>query len=58
VIAERRSEIYGFRRSQTLRQRRLTVRLVSIPDGHHPDSFFPAGGHPRQFHALLESASQ
>jgi len=57
VIAEGRSEIYGFRRSRTPRHRRLTVRLVSLPDGHHPNSFFPAGGHTRQFQALLESAT-
>lgn len=41
-----------------LRQRGLSVRSVSLPDGHDPNSFFAAGGDARQFQALLESATQ
>jgi DNA primase len=41
--------------------RRLTeqganVRIVSLPDGHDPNSFFVHGGHARQFRSLLEAA--
>jgi len=44
--------------ARTLRQRGLSVRSVSLPDGHDPNRFFPAGGDARQFQALLESATQ
>jgi DNA primase len=41
--------------------RRLTeqganVRIVSLPDGHDPNSFFVHGGHAQQFRSLLEAA--
>jgi DNA primase len=42
--------------ARTLRQRGLTVRFVSLPEGHDPNSFFTSGGDARQFQALLESA--
>ena len=35
-----------------------SLRQVSLPDGHDPNSFFTAGGDARQFQALLESAAQ
>ena len=44
--------------ARTLRQRGLSVRLVSLPEGHDPNSFFTAGGDARQFQALLESATE
>jgi DNA primase len=34
----------------------VTVRLVALPEGHDPNSFFVHGGDARQFHALLETA--
>jgi DNA primase len=34
----------------------VTVRLVALPEGHDPNSFFVHGGDARQFHALLEAA--
>lgn len=43
--------------AQTLRQQGSSVRLVSLPDGHDPNSFFTSGGDARQFQALLESAT-
>ena len=33
-----------------------TARLVSLPDGHDPNSFFVQGGDARQFQSLLEAA--
>jgi len=36
----------------------LTARVVSLPDGHDPNSFFVQGGDARQFQALLESAQR
>ena len=42
--------------SQSLPERGILVRTVSLPDGHDPNSFFTAGGDARQFQALLESA--
>jgi DNA primase len=41
--------------------RRLTeqganVRIVSLPDGHDPNSFFVHGGNAQQFRSLLEAA--
>jgi DNA primase len=43
--------------ARALRQRGLSVRLVSLPEGYDPNSFFAAGGDARQFQALLESAT-
>jgi len=43
--------------ARTLRQPGVTVRLVSLPDGHDPNSFFTSGGDARHFQALLESAT-
>jgi DNA primase len=42
--------------SQVLQQRGLDARLVSLPDGHDPNSFFVQGGDACQFQALLEAA--
>ena len=41
---------------QNLRQRGITARLVSLPEGHDPNSFFLKGGDARQFQSLLEAA--
>ena len=38
------------------REQGLTVRRVSLPDGHDPNSFFVQGGDARQFQCLLEQA--
>jgi DNA primase len=40
----------------TLREQGLTVRIVSLPQGQDPNSFFTSGGDARQFHALLEAS--
>ena len=42
--------------SRRLRERGITTRLVSLPDGHDPNSFFVQGGDARQFQRLLEAA--
>jgi len=42
--------------SQTLRQRGLDTRLVRLPEGHDPNSFFRQGGDAQQFQQLLEEA--
>jgi DNA primase len=42
--------------SQRLRERGITARLVSLPDGHDPNSFFVQGGDAGQFQSLLEAA--
>jgi DNA primase len=39
-----------------LREHRLNVRTVQLPEGHDPNSFFANGGDARQFQALLEAA--
>ena len=39
-----------------LKQRRVNVRRVSLPEGHDPNSFFVQGGGARQFQSLLEAA--
>jgi DNA primase len=39
-----------------LKQSALNVRIVSLPDGHDPNSFFVEGGDAPQFEQLLESA--
>jgi DNA primase len=42
--------------SRRLRERGITARLVSLPEGHDPNSFFVQGGDARHFQSLLESA--
>ena len=42
--------------SRRLRERGITARLVSLPEGHDPNAFFVQGGDARQFHSLLEAA--
>ena len=42
--------------SRRLRERGITARLVSLPEGHDPNSFFVQGGDARQFQSLLEAA--
>jgi DNA primase len=42
--------------SRRLRERGLTARLVSLPEGHDPNSFFVQRGDARQFQSLLEAA--
>lgn len=39
-----------------LREHDVTVRTVSLPDGHDPNSFFVQGCDARQFQSLLEGA--
>ena len=46
------------RLAQTLRFAGVSVRIVALPDGHDPNSFFAAGGDGCQFQALLERAAQ
>jgi DNA primase len=41
--------------SQRLREQCITARLVSLPDGHDPNSFFVQGGDAGQFQSLLEA---
>ena len=42
--------------SRSLRERGIPARLVSLPEGHDPNSFFVQGGDARQFQSLLETA--
>ena len=42
--------------SQSLRERGIPARRVSLPDGHDPNSFFVSGADARQFQSLLEAA--
>jgi DNA primase len=42
--------------AKRLRMQGITTRLVLLPDGHDPNSFFVQGGDARQFQALLEAA--
>ena len=44
------------RLSRSLRERGITTRVVSLPEGHDPNSFFVQGGDPHQFQSLLEEA--
>jgi DNA primase len=44
------------RLSQRLRERGVGTRLVSLPDGHDPNSFFVQGGDAQRFQSLLEAA--
>jgi DNA primase len=39
-----------------LREHRLNVCTVALPEGHDPNSFFVQGGDARQFQSLLETA--
>jgi DNA primase len=42
--------------SRRLRERGIPARLVSLPEGHDPNSFFVQGGSARQFQSLLDAA--
>jgi hypothetical protein len=43
--------------SERLRERGITARPVSLPEGHDPNSFFiHGGGDAHQFQTLLEKA--
>jgi DNA primase len=46
------------RLADRLRTEGLTALIVTLPQGHDPNSFFTSGGDARQFHEFLESASQ
>ena len=39
-----------------LRKQGLSARIVSLPEGHDPNSWFVQGGDARQFQSLLENA--
>jgi DNA primase len=39
-----------------LSEQGINVRIISLPDGHDPNSFFVQGGDARQFQSLLETA--
>jgi DNA primase len=44
--------------SRSLRERGIPARLVSLPEGHDPNSFFVhGGGNARQFQSLLDAAT-
>ena len=43
--------------STSLRERGIIARLVSLPEGHDPNSFFVGGGNAQEFHRLLQEAS-
>jgi hypothetical protein len=40
-----------------LRKQGLDARIVTLPEGHDPNSWFVQGGDAQQFHALLERFS-
>jgi DNA primase len=42
--------------ARRLRQQHITAHLVSLPEGHDPNSFFVSGGNADEFHRLLEEA--
>jgi DNA primase len=42
--------------SRSLREQGITARLVSLPEGHDPNSFFVGGGNAQDFQHLLEEA--
>ena len=42
--------------SRRLRERGITARRVSLPEGHDPNSFFVSGGNAHEFQSLLEEA--
>jgi DNA primase len=46
----------GRRLAAQLRGAGITVRIVTLPDGHDPNSFFAQGGDADQFHRLLEAS--
>ena len=43
---------------RTLQERGVTTRLVSLPEGHDPNSFFVNGGNAAEFQRLLEEAGR
>ena len=44
--------------ARRLREQGMDVRIVSLPGGHDPNSFFVEKGDARQFQSLLEAARQ
>jgi DNA primase len=42
--------------SRSLREQGITARLISLPEGHDPNSFFVGGGKAQEFQCLLEEA--
>ena len=44
------------RLSHSLRERGIAARIVALPEGHDPNSFFVQGGEAWQFRSLLEAA--
>jgi DNA primase len=42
--------------SQNLREHGIAARIVLLPEGHDPNSFFVQGGDARHFQSLLEAA--
>ncbi|MGC9952622.1 MAG: toprim domain-containing protein [Bryobacteraceae bacterium] len=42
--------------SQSLREQGISTRLVSLPEGHDPNSFFVNGGNSHEFRCLVEAA--
>jgi DNA primase len=42
--------------SRSLREKGIAARLVSLPEGHDPNSFFVGGGNAHEFHRLLEES--
>jgi DNA primase len=42
--------------SRSLRERGITARVVSLPEGQDPNSFFVSGGSAHEFRRLLEEA--
>jgi DNA primase len=40
--------------ARRLRERGIIARLVSLPEGHDPNSFFAGGGDAHEFQHLLE----
>jgi DNA primase len=42
--------------SRSLREQGITAHLVSLPEGHDPNSFFVSGGNADEFQLLLERA--
>jgi DNA primase len=44
--------------SQSLQERGISTRLVSLPEDHDPNSFLVSGGDGNQFRSLLERAAR
>ena len=42
--------------SRSLRERGIMARVVPLPEGHDPNSFFVSGGNAAEFRRLLEEA--